>query len=133
MVIKYNLQRTTESMSLNCSSLHLFKVVSWLQKLKNLDQIGEAAGQLRQVMLDVDFGLDDRFCDAADLKRSWEETSMPDDWMYFFANLFKIPKAALMKFRLNTMFPKSNDDDDEEEEDETVHDEDSTHGRNFHS
>ena len=57
---------------------------------------------------------------------------MPDDWMHFFANLFKIPKAALMKFRLNTMFPKSNDDD-EEDEDGTVHDEGSTHGRNFHS
>lgn len=38
-----------------------------------------------------------------------------------------------MKFRLSTMFPKSNDDDEKEEEDATVHDEGSTHGRYFHS
>lgn len=67
-------------------------------------------------MLVIDFGLDDRFCDAADLKRSCEVTPVPDDWMHFFADLFEIPKAALMKFRFNTMSPKSVNGDYEEEE-----------------
>ena len=72
---------------------------------------------------------------------------MPDDWMHFFANLFKIPKAALTKFRLNTIFPKSNeveeeDEEEEEEEeeldkeeekDEAEHDDNSRQGRNVYS
>ena len=40
-------------------------------KLKNQDILKEAASQIREALLNVDFGLQDSFCDSNDLRESW--------------------------------------------------------------
>ena len=40
------------------------------RKVKHLDLVEKAGESLRQAMKEVDFGLDDRFCDADELQRS---------------------------------------------------------------
>ena len=64
-------------------------------KLKNRDKIKAAALQLRKLLIDVDFGLQDSFCDSADLKASWENTLMPAHLLTSFSTLFEIPKHKL--------------------------------------
>ena len=43
-------------------------------KLKNLDIMREAGIKLTETLLNVDFRLQDSFCDSTDLKASWETT-----------------------------------------------------------
>ena len=76
-------------------------------KINNLDVMKKSGEQLRQSLLDVDFGLDDKFCDADDLKDAWENTIMPSELSTFFSSLFNIPKHKLFKsseFALKELF-----------------------------
>ena len=66
-------------------------------KIKNQNIMAEAGKMVRAELLKVNFGLQDSFCDKNDLKRSWEETTMPDCLMTFFGALFNIPKSKLFK------------------------------------
>ena len=44
----------------------------------------------------VDFGLEDRLCDAAEFKHSWDTTRIPDAWLSLFLfALNNIPKSAI--------------------------------------
>lgn len=52
---------------------------------------------------------------------------MPDDWMHFFAYFFNVRKSTLLKFRMDKMFPESNDDEENDGEDEAVSAEISIH------
>lgn len=71
-------------------------------KLKNQDIMREAGTKLREALLDVDFGLQDSFCDSADLKASWEKTMMPAPLLTFLGALFKVPKHKLFKSPLRS-------------------------------
>ena len=65
------------------------------------------------MFLAVDFNLQAKFCDAEDLRNSWEQFCIPDELITFFGTLFNINYATL-----KPNFPKSNnleDDDDVEE------------------
>ena len=53
------------------------------------DPIQECAEVIRQSLLAVDFDLQDRFCDANDLKKAWNCTSIPDPLLKFFGTLFR--------------------------------------------
>ena len=66
-------------------------------KLKNQDIMQEAGTQLRKVLKDVDFGLQDSFCDSTDLKSSWERTRIPGPLLTFLSALFKVPKYKLFQ------------------------------------
>ena len=46
--------------------------------MRSLDNIKTTAATIRQSLLDLDFGLDDKFCDAEELKEAWENKVMPD-------------------------------------------------------
>ena len=48
-------------------------------------------------MQDVDFGLENKFADAEELKYSWKSTRMPDEILLFFSTLFNIKKTELIK------------------------------------
>ena len=65
-------------------------------KLNHFDELKEGAIQLIKVLLDVKFGLQDSFCDSADLKASWEHSLMETP-LTFFATLFRIPKHELFQ------------------------------------
>lgn len=66
-------------------------------KLKNQDIMREAGTKLREALMDVDFGLQDSFCDSNDLKASWKRTMMPAPLLTFLAVLFKVPKHKLFR------------------------------------
>ena len=59
-------------------------------KLKNLNIMREAGQHLRSLLKEVNFGLGDTFCDAAELQDSWEKTQMPDGLLTFFSALPKV-------------------------------------------
>ncbi|KAH3726526.1 hypothetical protein DPMN_052393 [Dreissena polymorpha] len=66
-------------------------------KLNNQDIMQEAGSLLRKVLKDVDFGLQDGFCDITNLKYSWERTRMPGPSLKFLSVLFKVPKYKLFQ------------------------------------
>ena len=53
-------------------------------KLKNQNVMKEAGTCMREALMEVDFGLQDSFCDIADLKASWERTMMPAPVLTFW-------------------------------------------------
>jgi len=46
---------------------------------------------------EVDFGLDNGFCDAQDLLEFWKKSEIPPCLILFLSSLFNLPQAALMK------------------------------------
>ena len=72
-------------------------------KLKNQDIMRGAGTKLREALIDVDFGLQDSFCDSTDLKASWEKTMMPAPVLTFLAALFKVPKHKLFQSRASDL------------------------------
>lgn len=66
---------------LNKSELFFSKGVStenMADKIRVTDPIKECAAIIRQCLLEVDFDLQDRFCDATDLKTSWNAVPIPE-------------------------------------------------------
>ena len=56
-----------------------------VKKMRSLDNIKTTAATIRQSLLDLDFGLDDKFCDAEELKEAWRKKVMPDVLLTFFS------------------------------------------------
>ena len=52
--------------------------------LRSIDNVQNAALDLRKALLAVDFGLDDKFGDEHELKDSWKNTHVPDIVLSFF-------------------------------------------------
>ena len=66
--------------------------------LKNNDIfIKTPAIEIRKSLLHVDFGLENSFCDAHQLKQSWKETKIPDFLVLFFVALFNISSTKMMR------------------------------------
>ena len=68
-----------------------------INKLRSLDCVKNAAEHIRKVLLNVDFGLEDGFCDAQELKNSYSNTQLPGVLLTFFASLFNVNRTMLMK------------------------------------
>ena len=88
-------------------------------KIKNLKTIRKVGEALNHSAKQVDYGLDDSFCDAEELKRAWEHTPMPDEWLTFYAALFGISKSLMAKIDLMQMpdvenYADSSDGSDDE-------------------
>ena len=49
-----------------------------VKKMRSLDNIKTAAATIRQSLLVLDIGLDDKFCDAEELKEAWRKKVMPN-------------------------------------------------------
>ena len=56
--------------------------------IREHDDINECAKILRSSLLNVDFGLHDKFCDAHDLESALNGTEVPEDLLRFFGALF---------------------------------------------
>ena len=65
--------------------------------MRSLDCVKNTAEHIRKVLLNVDFGLEDRFCDAQELKNSYSNTQIPDVLLTFLASLFNVNRTMLMK------------------------------------
>ena len=66
-----------------------------VNQLRDIDPIRMCADMIRSSLLEVDFNLDDSFCDASDLEDSWNEMVMPDPVARFFSSLFKVDYDVL--------------------------------------
>ena len=45
--------------------------------------------------------LKNKFCDAEELKNSWNNTHMPQELVYFLSHLFNIPQSYLCNYQVN--------------------------------
>ena len=68
-----------------------------MNSLRSLDHVKTAASDIRKALLNVDFGLDNKFCDSNELRSAWNNTTIPDALLSFFAELFNINRASLMR------------------------------------
>ena len=71
--------------------------------------------ELREAFKLVDFGLGNKFCDAHEIKHSWENTPMPDILLTFFAAFFRIKRSKLLKIQMLDVGEFEEKDDEEEE------------------
>ena len=77
--------------------LGLFKPIKpgdLASKIKKLDILRESGTLLRELLQDVDFGLDDKFCDVEEIKNSRENTHMPEGLLTFLP-----PLSIFLKLR----------------------------------
>lgn len=105
-------------------------------KIKNLDVVKQVGETLNKAAKQVDYGLDDRFCDAEELRHSWENNPMPDEWLTFFSALYSIPKSLMAKMKMMQMPTEEEDadcDDGDDDEDTLPEEENSWAVKNHHS
>ena len=76
------------------SSMDITDVIN---TLRPLDGAKSAARTIREKLRNVDFGLQDKICDAEELKLAWRTAKIPDEVMVFFSEPFNIKKTMLLK------------------------------------
>ena len=108
-------ERKSESMFMYSSKIDIQDVID---KLRSLLGIKIAAQKLRKLLLSFDFELNDKFCDAEELKKAWENKSMPDEFLTFFAKLFNIKKTSLIPDTERD--PEFSYNSDEEDDDKNI-------------
>ncbi|KAK7085440.1 hypothetical protein SK128_027545 [Halocaridina rubra] len=57
-------------------------------EIRGTDPIRECAAIIRQCLLEVDFDMQERFCDATDLKTSWNTVPIPEPLLKFMGALY---------------------------------------------
>ena len=67
-------------------------IASIINNVNTLKSDGES---LKRAMQTVNFGLDDIFCDAENLRRSWKNTIISSEWMIFYSGLFNIKRITM--------------------------------------
>ena len=67
--------RQNQSSMVFCSSID---ITDFINTLQSLDSVKSAAQTIRDKLLNVDSGLQDKFCDAEELKMAWGTTKILD-------------------------------------------------------
>ena len=93
--------------------------------VNNQNVLQTAGTLLRESLKSVDFGLDDKFCDGSELKKSWENTHMPEPVLEFFSALFQIDKSRMLTIKMLD-FTHNEDNDSQCDEQEEAPDENDT-------
>ena len=60
------------------------KAEAVINSLVIINAVKSAVGVIKESLLEVDYNLDDSFCDAQDFKQSWRQTTVPCVLMMFF-------------------------------------------------
>jgi hypothetical protein len=81
--------------------------------VKHQHIIRDCASLLRKSFQSVDFGLDDRFCDANDLEAAWDNIEIPVPVLDFLAVLFNF---NVSNFSKKSPYDEDLDSSDEESE-----------------
>ena len=66
-----------------------------VQRLQSINMYKEVASNLRDILLSTNIDIDDKFGDGNKLDHSWENITIPEEFVYFFSTLFKLPQATL--------------------------------------
>lgn len=74
---------------------------SLAETIRTTDPIRQCAALIRQSLMEVDFDLQDRFCDTNDLKRAWNTTTIPESLLKFLATLFNFDINAFNACKAN--------------------------------
>ncbi len=82
--------------------------------LRSHSPLEESANIIRQELLNVDFDLDDKFCDAQELEKAWNDMIIPESLLLFMSVLFNFNPE-----HFSTVNPET---DEEDEEEETIED-----------
>ena len=67
-----------------------------VKRLRSLDTTKKVAEKLRKSFLEIDFELNDKFCDGEDLLGSWDNLPLSDEILTFLGTLFNINPAKLL-------------------------------------
>ena len=79
------------------SSLH---VTDAINTLCSLNGVKSAAQTIRNKLLNIDFGLQYKFCDAEEFKMAWRTTKVLEEVLVFSLELFNTKKTMLHKIWL---------------------------------
>ena len=63
--------------------------------IRSCNPVTECAILLREALEKLDFGLNDKFGDAQDLRSSWTKSKIPDVFVNFFSTLFNVDPKSL--------------------------------------
>ena len=106
------------------------KVVSTeeiVDSLRSTDIVEKCALLIRESLLETNFDLGDKFCDANDLRQSWTNTPLPEALLRFFGVLFKFDPQSFYDTRtikestiVDEEEEEDDDDDNDNEEDKDV-------------
>ena len=89
-------ERANEPLFVFSSSICANDVV---ERLLSLDATKNIAEKLRKSFLEIDFELNDKFCDGEDLLGSWDNLPLTDEILTFLGTLFTInPEKLLPKY-----------------------------------
>ena len=88
--------RKNESLLLFSSSLTPDAMAA---KIRSIDIIKDAALILRDELMNTKFDLDDKFCDAQDLRDSWINGIIKPNTEYFLATLLKLNRISISKHK----------------------------------
>ena len=83
-----------------------------VRKLQSItiNTIKSAATEIRKSLNESTFSLKNKFCDAEELKNSWNNVRMPNELIYFFSHLFNIPQSYLCNYQVNAYDMEDDDD-----------------------
>ena len=83
-----------------------------IKKLRSLNTVKIAAQTIRKCLLEADFGLEDKYCDAQEINHSWKDMVFPAGLGASFSVLYKVNQTKLVAETT------TNCDDSTEEENE---------------
>ncbi|KAJ8671942.1 hypothetical protein QAD02_003201 [Eretmocerus hayati] len=73
-----------------------------MRNVKASSHVKRCAKELREVLRDYSFGLENKYCDAHNLRSSLENNKIPELFIEFFSELFNISHERLKSFNMST-------------------------------
>ena len=68
--------------------------------------VKEVTSNLRYALLDIDFGINNRFYNSEELEKFWQRTRIPDCFMKFLCDLNNTKKKSFLHSYCNTEIQK---------------------------
>ena len=103
--------KTSSTTNASNKSIMVFSISSdkLADHIRTVDPIKECASMIREALDDYDFGLDDKFCDAQDLKTSLSNMPIPEPILNFFGHLFNFNPESYANAANSVMADNSSD------------------------
>ena len=111
--IKFQIpEQKNESLMVFAATLGVEDII---RRVRSQNIMKSAASMIRMSLLEVDFGLQDKFCDAEELSISWERSIIPEEIVTFFTTLFNVKQTNLLTIYKSTEVIDNDITDDSED------------------
>ena len=90
-----NISRPTEANKCDMVFLNAASPADMAAVIRSSNPITQCASAIRQLLLDFNFDLRDKFCDSVDLKDSWDNMQIPDELVTFLCVLLNCDRNDL--------------------------------------